>query len=287
MVKERKEQSRGNRIDLIYDEEQFIFYPDEKNENWLLFDKKKDKIILTIEDIKKVGFVEQVDVHNKTYFTIAYYTSAPITSDEWLDVYEYSDGKCNLVGHFESWATEHNMCSLGDGSYLIGKNADKIYSVWAQKCSKQFQRVLKSEKFDADKFPVGTVLVVDSVGCCYRFGQDYIHDTLVYGLDSETLTINTGIYSDEQKRVIPLYTDEQIQKVVDKYPGHRPFYHYPFYQYNNPEDDIVGCSTLDNEVLYSIYERENEYHKNNGYSFVDKELASFIKQIGEYPKGEN
>lgn len=203
----------GRNIYLKYDKEEYsVEYV--KNKNIILLRRLSDNQIKEVFS-DKIGFIVQCNKEKKVNFLVTDYSEMEKNGDTKIMFKHYidknfSDSLC-LKEKFECSSISISQCRITDSSYLIEqKHGWSIYNL--DKKTKMFERVYNDEKVKMF-FDDNTILVSDKRDASLNFE---ISDTLTYGINPETLEITTPIWSELQQRWIPIYTQQQVDKLREE-----------------------------------------------------------------------
>lgn len=160
----------------------------------------------------KTGFIVQCNSEGKTNFLVSDYSKTNeiklkhYTANNSLDFLKLEQSfKCDSIYFSE--------CHITDNAYLVeqwGSYGGSIYNL--DKKSKRFNMVYNDPNVNKF-FDDHTLLVSEKMSA---FTRADIKDTITYGINPETFEITTPIWSELQRRLINIYTKEQVEQLKQK-----------------------------------------------------------------------
>lgn len=245
------------KIEIVYDSTKYEFecvY----GLNKIILRRLKDGKIIHIFDTK-ITFIVECDKNNRANFMVGE-CSGEFRNNK---LKHYIDkGKENL--ELESTLDISSECSLDqcqitNNSFAFVKKNSQCYSAYnsiytLDGRTKSFKKIYNDKRIQM-KFKEPTILVEQEYGKSY---YDSVSDRVFYGVNPETLEINTPIWSELQQRLIPIYTEEDIKNknIIDPIGlGETTLY----CEVKKPLDEIARYLTPSKEVYTDKSEINDEF----------------------------
>lgn len=283
----RKELEVGNHIvTCVYDDTEYKIIYNRPNDIIAILNAKTGNIVKVFGS--RLGFIEQVETKNKSYFVVSDFNLNKKTNEfpYSLDIYRLAKPSCEDHYLFDKKSYEINdscyeFVHVIPGTYFVEHKSlgGRLLTIDGFKLSRYFDRVFNIYDRD-EKFSEEDTYYVEET---FNSHVPEISDRVIYGINPVTLKIKTGIYSFNQDRIIPLYTDEEISKAYDYLKS--PFFD-DYHLLLRNSDDERGTGSLNLAILVPLLRRGNR--SINIDKYVDDSIKpDFVKKLGKYPINNN
>lgn len=263
MFKEIITVDENTTIDLEYDKEKYSMeYV--KTKDMIILRRLKDNQILKIFS-DKIGFIVQCDIDQQINFLVSEYSDTNQSKfKHYID--DNSSNSLYLKNEFDC----NSVSRITNKSYLINEsyyNGTCIYNL--KEKSKKFNWVYNNTTIQKI-FNDNTVLVSERQEA---FLTSEINDTLIYGINPETLEITTSIWSELQQRYIQVYTKEKLDNLKEELQKKG--------QYINTQNKSIDEITIYFEVTKYLNELSNHFNRpKSTYLYSNnKEMEDFVKTL--------
>lgn len=200
----------GMDIYLSYDEDKYIIEYVKSKHMIALKDRFTNGILEIFTD--EIGFLVQYNEGGTVNFVVTEYQGEDETIKLKHFIDDGSSDELIFKSEFDCNAADIDSCRITDSSFLVEQagNSSCIYNL--NEKSKRYDNIYKDDRIS--KMFGGNILMVNEKE--YAFYNFNISDTITYGINPETFEVVTPIWSELQQRFIDLYTNEQVEDIIDK-----------------------------------------------------------------------
>jgi hypothetical protein len=160
--------------------------------------------VLTDEDIR---FIVQSNESEATNFIVSSYVDGKNKLSHFVD---FGD-QLVLKNEFISETMDIKKNRLTNSSFIISQS-DYSYIYNLDKKSDNYDYIYNDERI-SNKLNNNAVMVKQKLTSYYN---EFVSDTIYYGINPETFDIVTPIWSELQQRLIDVYTDQKVLELANK-----------------------------------------------------------------------
>lgn len=214
MKKMKLEKGNSSRdIDIEYDETRYSIEHVKAEGKILLKRLSNSKVIKIFDD--HLGFIVQVDKDGETHFLVSSYGRAQeydIKFQHYID-YKYKD-ILELKADFENDCIALSKIRITDSAFVVERENTSANLYNLKGYSKRFENLYNDGRIKALFGANDKTIMVSEMQTADSNPQ--IYDIITYGINPETYEIATPIWSEDQQRFIPIYSEEELARIEKK-----------------------------------------------------------------------
>lgn len=180
----------------------------------IILRRLKDNFVVKIFK-DSINYLFQYNDGEKVHFVIEDYSNCMDDSNEnprFMHFVDRGTSSLELVKSFDGNGSSLDKVHFGDCSFIVDSEGYGGYIYNLNERSEYFNHIY-CDKNVREYFGKDVILV--SKTCSESPNRD-IEDRITYGIDAKTFDIVTPIWSELQQRLIPVYTEEEMNEILNK-----------------------------------------------------------------------